>query len=84
MFSSSSSALENVDPNIMAVEASTLPTKSAKKGRRSRRRQNNGDEITIPESVLEMQHVHTKSEVGDGYKINSAKSEVGVIWSSDL
>ena len=64
---SSSSALENVDPNVMAVEASTLPTKSAKKVPRSRRTQQSGDEVTIPESVLEMQQ---KSDVGDGYKIN--------------
>ena len=83
--SSSSSALENVDPNIMTVEASTLPTKSAKKGPRSRRRQKSGDEIPIPDSFLEMQHVQKKSEVGDGYNlISSAKSEPGDTCSNDV
>ena len=77
---SSSSAFENVDPNIMVVEASTLPTISAKKGPRSGRRQNSG---------VEMQHVEKKSEVGDGYKTNSAESELtpnnkGITCSNDV
>ena len=63
----SSSAFENVDPNVMVVEASTLPTESAKNGPRSRRRQKSG---------VQMQRVQKKSQVGDGYKIDSAESDL--------